>query len=171
MGSRGDTRIPVGTPGARGEPGPPLTLPAVKLTERDRRTLRSLAAALLPDGGPLPGAEAVDVAGALRRSIEGLPRGQAGRLVALVRTFSAMPLASGGRRFRNLAPAARERALARLAASHGYRGQVFGALKQLVVTTWASQPAVTEALGAGSSCLADSDDRAELVGRWLPEEA
>ncbi|MCA1726965.1 MAG: gluconate 2-dehydrogenase subunit 3 family protein [Actinobacteria bacterium] len=145
----------------------------MKLTERDRRTLRALADTLLPEGGPLPSAAAVDVPGAIESTLDRLPSAQAGRVVALVRAFSCLAVSSRGRRFRNLSPAGRARVLERLGRQHGYRGQLFGALKQLVVTTWGNHPDVAAALGADTGCLTDSPDHHELVGRWLPaaEEA
>jgi hypothetical protein len=141
----------------------------VKLSERDRRTLRALAATLLPEGGPLPSAEAVDAAGAVSAVIERLPAAQTTRLVGLIRTFSALPAERGRRRFRNLSPAARERVVGRLSAHLGYRGQMFNALKQLIVTTWASDPRVSAAIGDDGRCLADSPQGQALIAPLLPD--
>jgi hypothetical protein len=142
----------------------------VKLSERDRRTLRALAATLLPEGGPLPSAEAVDAAGSVAAAVDRLPPAQATRVVGLIRAFSALSL-TRGRRFRGLTPARRERLVARLSEDHGYRGVAMSALKQLILTTWASHPDVTRALGDDGECLADSPAGRALVEPLLPGEA
>jgi hypothetical protein len=141
----------------------------VRLSERDRSTLRALADTLLPQGGPLPSARAVDVIGAVGTTLGRLPTAQATRVVGLIRAFSSLAVPARGRRFRNLSAAGRERVVARLSADHGYRGQAFVALKQLLVTTWASHPDVAAAMDADRGCLADSADHMTLVGPWLPE--
>jgi hypothetical protein len=112
----------------------------------------------------------VDVAGAVEAMIGRLPAAQATRLVALTRAFSTITWGARGRRFRSLSSRGRERAVEGLGEQHGYRGQAYAALKQLLVTTWASHPAVAAAMGADTGCLADSPDHRSMLDGWLPAE-
>jgi hypothetical protein len=144
----------------------------MRLTERDRRTLAAFAGVLVPEGGSLPSASSVDVAGTVARYIDAMGRAQVVRLVSLVRFLSIVPLSTGRfRRFRNLSPRGRERVVRRMAHGRGYRKQLYGGLKQLVMVAWASTPEVSAAIGYDGSCLADSPDRLELVGPFLPAQA
>lgn len=141
----------------------------MRLSERDRATIAALAAVILPPGGRLPSAEDVGTAEAVAATIDTLPPTQAERLVAVVRAFSALPLTYGrARRFRRLSPAARESFVGRVSRTEGYRRQLFAALKQLVVTTWASHPRVSAALGYDAGCVADDDERQAFVRTFLP---
>ena len=144
----------------------------VTFSPRDRATILAFAEVLLPGGGGLPSARDVDVAGTMERYIRNMDPRQAGRLTWLIRGFSALPAVSGRfRRFRHLQPSGRERFLRRLASGGGYRRQAYAALKQFVVTAWASSPEVSAAMGFDGSCLADDPDHAGFVRGYLPQRA
>ena len=147
------------------------TLPAMTFSRRDRATIEALADVLLPESGPLPSARAVGAGATVERYVRAMDPAQASRLTLLVRAFSVLPLVSGhGRRFRHLSLPRRERSVARLAAGGGYRKQLYGALKQFVVTAWASSPDVSAAMGFDGGCLADDPDHAGFIRDVLPAE-
>lgn len=141
----------------------------MRLSQRDRGTLAALAETLLPEGGPLPSAVDVGAADAAADAIRRLPPGQGSRVVWVVRALSVLPLTLGHtRRFRNLPAGRRARVAETLSARHGFRALPFAALRQLLVTTWASHPAVSAALGEDGVCLADSEDGRRIVAPLLP---
>jgi choline dehydrogenase-like flavoprotein len=137
------------------------------LSESEIRTLRAVADALIPAGGPFPlGAEDVGTGDRLAASLSGMPPALRRQLRLLVRAWNAGPLASRHlRRFTRLTPAARAEWLASCQASRApWKRIPLALLKTLCLSAFCADPRVEAALGYGHHCL---DERPPQTGRRL----
>jgi choline dehydrogenase-like flavoprotein len=137
------------------------------LSESEIRTLRAVADALIPAGGPFPlGAEDVGTGDRLAASLSRMPPGIRRQLRILLRAWNAAPLASRRlRRFTQLSPAARADWLASCQASRApWKRIPLTLLKTLCLSAFCADPRVEEALGYGHHCL---DERAPHSGPRL----
>jgi len=134
----------------------------VALSKRQLATLRQVAEALLPAGGPLaPDAADADVAGRLASFVAGLRAWQAGAIGAMLVAWELSPLFSSYRRsFGRLSPPERQAYLkACLGSRWGPRRALALWLKSLCLMAYCSHPRVEEAIGFTGSCLGEGPPR------------
>lgn len=132
------------------------------LSQRQLATLRRVAEALLPAGGPLaPGASDTDVAGRLASFIAGLPPWQARAMGLALVAWELSPIFSSCRRpFGRLSLAERQAYLkACFQGGWGPRRALALWLKSLCLMAFCSHPRVEEAIGFTGSCLAEAPPR------------
>jgi choline dehydrogenase-like flavoprotein len=128
------------------------------LGKRQLITLRRTAEALLPAGGPLPGAADADAAGRLASFVGGLPAWQARAMGAMLVVWELSPLVSSYRQpFGRLSLAERQAYLkVCLQKRRGPRRALALWLKSLCLMAYCSHPRVEEAIGFTGSCLGES---------------
>src|SRR2546422_2872431 len=137
------------------------------LSDAELHTLRAVAEALIPPGGPFPlGAGDVGTAERLARYLERMAPETQGQVRLLLRAWEAAPLASRHlRRFSRLAPAARDEWVERCLASRlPWRRIPLLLLKTLCLSAFCADPRVEQALGYAHGCL---DARAPGTGPRL----
>jgi len=144
------------------------------LPESEIRTLRAVADALIPAGGPFPlGAEDVGTGDRLAATLSGMPPGLRRQLRLLVRAWNAGPLASRHLcRFTRLTPAARAEWLASCQASRApWKRIPLTLLKTFCLSAFCADPRVEAALGYGHHCLDERSpqDGVRLAPLQFPE--
>jgi choline dehydrogenase-like flavoprotein len=127
-------------------------------------TLRALASAVVPSGGPSPlGADDVDTASRLAGYLSRFPAPARRALLLLITVWEYLPLLSRYRRpFSRLTQSAREAFLRESEASRlpPRRLAAFW-LKTLCLMSFTSDPRVSQALGYTGSCLDDTPPASE----------
>jgi len=137
------------------------------LSAAELRTLRAVAEALVPPGGPFPlGAGDVGTAERVGRYLGGMAPETRRQVRLLLRAWEAAPLASRHLgRFSRLAPAARAAWVEQSLVSRlPWRRIPLLLLKTLCLSAFCADPRVEEALGYGHGCL---DERAPGSGLRL----
>ena len=137
------------------------------LSAAELRTLRAVAEALIPPGGPFPlGAGNVGTAERAGRYLAGMAPETQRQVRALLHAWEGASLASRHlRRFSRLAPAARAEWVERCLASRlPWRRIPLLLLKTLCLSAFCADPRVEDALGYGHTCL---DRRAPGTGPRL----
>ncbi len=125
-------------------------------------TLRALAAALIPRGGPFPlGAADVDTAGRVAGYLERYPAFFRHLFAVLLTVFEYLPLASHWRRpFSRLAPSEQQAFLHECEASRlPLKPLLLRLFKALCLPAFCSDPRVEEALGYTGACLDETPFR------------
>lgn len=127
------------------------------LSRRERRTLEAAARTLVPSGGSIPhSADDLGLTAALTAEIDGYPRRARRRTKLLLFAVEHLPLVSGHRRrFSRLSEDDR---LAVLEANGRHRRSpvrrlIVSLLKQVVYSSYISQPAVEDAVGYRYECV------------------
>src|SRR3990170_3156181 len=112
------------------------------LSPRERRSVRALASALLPEGHDLPGADSLDVGARLEERMGAWKRRVAASVRMLIRAWELSPLASRHLRvFSALSPEDQRAWVASCYRSRiGFRRLHVAALKQMIFLVWASLP-------------------------------
>ncbi len=132
----------------------------MSLGKRQLTTLRRTAEALLPEGGPLPGAADTDVAGRLAALIAGLRPWQARSMGLALIAWELSPVFSSCRRpFGRLSPRERAAYLKACLEGRGLRRALALWLKSLCLMAFCSHPRVEEVIGFTGSCLDESPPR------------
>ena len=128
------------------------------LTATQRKTVAMLADVLLPEGHNLPGATAMNVAGALEVQIGAWDATTRAGLRGLISAWNLLPLMSGSRPFSKLGQNHREEWVkGSMRSKSAVRRQLYLVLKQLVFISWAATPEVEDALGFDYRCLRDDE--------------
>ncbi len=142
------------------------------LSSTDRETLRALAEALVPTGGPIAiGGVEAGADQKLAERIDSLGPGTTRRLLALIRLFAYSAALGGGfRRFSRQSPEVRLESLERALRSR-WRGALLEPLQALLLMSTVSCPEVEAALSFDSSCVDSSPPRrgARLHPRQYPD--
>jgi len=149
---RGDDRAGPGKAGSE----KPTPAPALVVGARRIATLRALASAVVPSGGPFPlGADDVDTAGRLAGYLSRFPAPARRALLLLITAWEYTPLLSRYRRpFSRLTRSEREAFLRECEGSRLLPRRLAAFwLKTLCLMSFTSDPQVSRALGYTGSCL------------------